>query len=110
MQAYYEREIFSVCWSSEKTVSSGKQMQASRAEERQMGMLRKSGKDKENFAEWKYVKNPSCMSKNRKYSMPYLPGIVTDSLLIVKMCMRKVKPAAGLHNKHTHTLIVFLIQ
>lgn len=73
-------------------------------------MLRKSGKDKETFAEWKYVKNPSCMSKNRKYSMPYLPGLVTDSLLIVKMCMRKVKPAAGLHNKHTHTLVVFLIQ
>lgn len=46
-------ENFSVCWSSEKTASSGKQMQASRAEERQMGMVRKTGKDKETFAEWK---------------------------------------------------------
>lgn len=39
-------ENFSVCWSSEKTVSSGKQMEANRAEERQMGMVRKSERDK----------------------------------------------------------------
>lgn len=30
-----------------------KQMQASRIEDRQMGMARKSGRDKETFAEWK---------------------------------------------------------
>lgn len=58
VQAYERGENFSVCWSSEKTVSSGKQMQASRAEqrrgeERQMGMVRKSGKDEETFADWK---------------------------------------------------------
>lgn len=42
------------------------------------------------------MKNPSCLSKNRKYSMPFLPGLVTDSLSITGM--HKVKPAADLHN------------
>lgn len=47
-------ENFSVCWSSEKTVSSRKQMRAGRAGEGHLGMVRKSGKDKETCAgEWK---------------------------------------------------------
>lgn len=47
-------ENFSVCWSSEKTVFSPKQMQAGRAEGGQMGMVRKRGEDEETCAgEWK---------------------------------------------------------
>lgn len=49
-----------------------------------MGMPWKGGKDKETFAEWKSVKNPPCLSKNRKYSMSFLPGLVTDSVTSYK--------------------------
>ena len=98
------RENFSVCWSSKKTVSSRKQMQASMEEERQVGMVTKSGKDKETFAGgWKQVKNPSSLSKNRKlYHFTY-------SLPIVYICMHKVKPGAHLHYKHIY-IPFFLIQ
>lgn len=40
-------EDFSVCWSSEKAMSSGKQMQASKTDDRQMGMIRTRGKDRD---------------------------------------------------------------
>lgn len=31
------------------------------------------------------MKNPSCLSEGRKHTMPFLPGLVTDSLPVVKI-------------------------
>lgn len=40
-----------------------------RAEEGQVGTVRKGGKDEETFVEWEKVKNLSSLSENRIYSM-----------------------------------------
>lgn len=61
MQAYERGRIFQFAGAARKLYpleNKCKQAEQSRAEEkeRQMGMVRKSGKDKETFAEWKIGK------------------------------------------------------
>lgn len=105
-------ENFSVCWSSKKTVLCRKQTQASGAEVGQMGAGRKRGKHEETFAgEWELVKNPSCFSKNRKTWMLFLPGLLTDSLLIVlKGARTKGRPAVDLHNSNAQIFLMWFCE